>query len=70
MSYDMDMCDGITYGDGICPIRDSCKRYVFGQKALSEKYYPIWWLNPAPYEDGRCELKIKIEDEKETEKNG
>ena len=71
MSYDIDMCDGITYNGYDCPFRENCKRYVLGQKALSENYYPIYWIY-TPYENGdeKCDYQIRINDEKETEKNG
>lgn len=69
MNYDIDMCDGMTYDNGYCPFRENCKRFVLGQKALSENYYPIYWLY-TPYEDGKCELQIKMNDEKENQKNG
>lgn len=64
MSYDMDLCDGMTNDNGYCPFRNNCKRFVLGQKALSENYYPIYWLY-TPYEDGKCELQIKMKDEKD-----
>lgn len=68
MSYDMDMCDGMTYDNGYCPFRENCKRFVLGQKALAENYYPIYWLY-TPYEDGdvKCELQIKMNNEKENQ---
>ena len=60
MSYDMDMCSG-ERKDALspCPLRDKCKRYVLGLKALSENYYPIWWIVP-PYENGKCKIFIGI----------
>ena len=64
MNYDIDMCDGMTYDNGYCPFRENCKRFVLGQKALSENYYPIYWLY-SPYDNGKCELQIKINDEKD-----
>ena len=65
MSYDMDMCSGADSRKSVpcCPLRNNCKRYVLGKKALSENFYPIWWMNNAPYENGDCELQIKITDE-------
>ena len=68
MSYDMDMCDAMIEND-YCPLRENCKRWVLGQKALMESPSHIYWIYPC-YEDGKCELQIKINDEKETEKNG
>lgn len=59
MSYDMDMCTGhrdntIT----ICPLRERCKRYILGNKAVSEHYYPIWWMLPS-YMNGECKYFIE-----------
>ena len=28
MSYDMDMCDGITYDNQICSLCNNCRRYM------------------------------------------
>ena len=41
MSYDMDMCEAITHENRLCPLREECKRFILGQKALMEDYYPI-----------------------------
>ena len=43
MSYDIDMCNGIgMYETMMCLLCAKCKRFVLGQKALDENYYPIW----------------------------
>lgn len=43
MSYDMDMCTGHRDNTTtLCPLRERCKRYVLGKKAVSERFYPIW----------------------------
>lgn len=65
MSYDIDMCDGITYDNQICPLSQNCKRFM---EVLDKGF--AWFLDYAPYEDGKCELQIKINDEKENQKNG
>lgn len=62
MSCDMDMCDGMTNDNGYCPLRNKCKRFVLGQKALMEDYYPIYWIETC-YEDGECELFIETKEE-------
>ena len=42
MNYDMDMCTGHRDdATAMCPLRDRCKRYILGKKAVSEHYYPI-----------------------------
>ena len=51
MSYDMDMCDGMTNDNGYCPLREKCKRFILGQEALIENYRQIWWIYTA-YEGG------------------
>ena len=65
MSYDIDMCDGITYDNQICHLSQNCKRFM----EKPDKGF-AWFLDYAPYENGKCELQIRINDEKETEKNG
>ena len=60
MSYDIDMCEGVAADKSSpCPLRERCKRYVLGKRAVSENYYPIWWIVP-PYENGKCEHFIEI----------
>lgn len=61
MSYDMAMCNGMTKDNGYCPLREQCKRFILGQKALMEDYYPIYWAEPC-YEDRGCELFIAIKE--------
>ena len=68
MNYDIDMCDGMV-GNDYCPLRENCKRWVLGQKALAENFPRIYWIYPC-YENGKCKLQIKINDEKENQKNG
>lgn len=59
MSYDMGMCEGVETGKSSpCPLRKKCKRFVLGRQAVSEKYYPIWWIEP-PYENGKCKTFIE-----------
>ena len=65
MSYDMDMCDGITYDNQICPLAQNCRRFM---EVLDKGW--AWFLDYAPYENGKCELQIKMNDEKENQKNG
>lgn len=60
MSYDMDMCDAMV-GNGYCPLREQCKRFILGQKALMENYPRIYWIEPC-YEDGKCELFIEVKE--------
>ena len=63
MSYDMDMCTGHRDNTiAICPLRDRCKRYILGKKALSEHYYPIWWMAPC-YMNGECKYFIEVKEE-------
>ena len=62
MSYDMDMCEAITHENRLCHLCDKCKRFILGQKALMEDYYPIYWIEPC-YEDGECELFIEVKEE-------
>ena len=70
MNYDIDMCSGVQNNWLYpCPLRENCKRFVLGKKALDENYYPIWWTKPL-YENGKCKIQIKINDEKENQKNG
>ena len=64
----MSMCDAMI-GNGYCPLRENCKRWVSGQKALMGKSPRMYWIYPC-FEDGKCELQIKINDEEDTEKNG
>ena len=64
MSYDIDMCDAMTHDNGYCPLREQCKRFILGQRALMEDYYPIYRIEPC-YEDGKCELFIKAKEETE-----
>lgn len=47
------------------PLRYNCKRFM----EEAEKGY-AWWLDFAPYGNGKCGLQIKINDEKEDKKNG
>ena len=68
MNHDMDMCDAMV-DNGYCPLRENCKRWVMGQKALMENHPRIYWIYPC-YKDGKCELQIKINDEQENQKNG
>ena len=39
MNYDIDMCDGMV-GNDYCPLRENCKRWVLGQRALAENFPP------------------------------
>lgn len=54
----MDMCDGITYDNQICPLCNNCRRYM---EVLDKGW--AWFLDYAPYENGKCELQLKINDE-------
>ena len=65
MNYDFDLCDGITSDNKMGPLRYNCKRFM----EEAEKGY-AWWLDFAPYGNGKCGLQIKINDEKEDKKNG
>lgn len=65
MNYDIDMRDGITYDDQICPLAQNCRRFM---EVLDKGF--AWFLDYAPYEDGKCEFQIKINDEKENQENG
>lgn len=59
MSYDIDMCMGAREDKSSpCPLREKCKRYILGKRAVSENYYPIWWIVP-PYENGKCKYFIE-----------
>ena len=59
MSYDMDMCTGRNDGAiAMCPLRERCKRYILGQKAMREFRYSIWWVMPA-YKNGKCYLFVE-----------
>ena len=62
MIYDIDMCDAMTHDNGYCPLRQQCKRFILGQKALMEDYHPIYWIEPC-YEDGKCELFIEVKED-------
>ena len=62
MNYDMDMCTGVIKDNDYCLLRDKCKRFILGQKALMEDYYPIYWIEPC-CEDGKCELFIEVKEE-------
>ena len=69
MIYDEDFCYG-ELDDCICPLRDNCKRYVLGEKAISEGYEPTWftdpmWFSTPRFTDNKCELQIKMNDEKD-----
>ena len=62
MSYDMDMCSG--HRDNTiapCPLMERCKRYILGWKAISEHYYPIWWILPS-YTNGECKYFIEVKE--------
>lgn len=63
MTYDMDMCTGCRI-DAIapCPLMERCKRYILGGKAISEHYYPIWWVIPS-YTNGECKYFIEVKEE-------
>ena len=62
MSYDMDMCTGHRDNAiSMCPLRDKCKRYILGKKAVSEHYYPIWWMLPS-YINGECKYFIEVKE--------
>lgn len=64
MSYDMDMCTGHRdNAASVCPLRDRCKRYILGKKAIDERYYPVWWIRPS-YVNEECNYFI------ETKKGG
>ena len=66
----MDMCDAQLGGnDELCPLRGNCKRWVFGLKAVADWYKPISWVF-SRYDRGKCEFQIKINNEKENQKNG
>lgn len=63
MNYDISMCT--RHRDNtisICPVRDKCKRYVLGRKAVSEHYHPIWWMLPS-YMNGECKYFIEVKKE-------
>lgn len=63
MNYDMDMCAGHRdNAAAMCPLRDRCKRYILGRKAVSEHYYPIWWISPS-YMNGECKYFIEVKEE-------
>lgn len=62
MSYDMDMCTGHRDNTTtLCPLRERCKRYVLGKKAVSERFYPIWWMTPS-YMNGECKFFIEAKE--------
>ena len=61
MSYDMDMCDAMTHDNGYCLLREECKRFILGQRALMVDEHPIYWIEPC-YEDGKCELFIEVKE--------
>lgn len=63
MNYDIDMCDGITYDNQICPLSQNCRRFM---EVLDKGF--AWFLDYAPYEDGKCELQIKINDDIQSDK--
>lgn len=54
------MCDGITYDNQICPLAQNCRRFM----EVLDKVF-AWFLDYAPYENGKCELQIRINDEKD-----
>lgn len=70
MSYDMSMCDAqLGNDDELCPLRGNCKRWVLGLKAVADGHKLIPWVF-SRYDRGKCELQIKINDEKENQENG
>lgn len=70
MSYDMSMCDAqLGNDDELCPLRGNCKRWVLGLKAVADGHKLIPWVF-SRYDIGKCELQIKINDEKENQENG
>lgn len=70
MSYDMSMCDAqLGSDDELCPLRGNCKRWALGLKAVADGRKFISWVSPF-YDRGKCEFQIKINDEKENQKNG
>ena len=60
MNLDFDLCDGITSDNKMCPLRYDCERFM---KQEGTGY--AWYLDYAPYENGKCELQIRINDEKD-----
>ena len=47
MNYDIDMCDGITYDNQICPLSQNCRRFM---EVLDKGF--AWFLDYASYESG------------------
>lgn len=53
MNIDITLCSGVK-----CPLKDTCKRYKTGLKAVELKLFPLWWMEPE-YKDGKCKYMMK-----------
>lgn len=51
MNTDISLCSGVG-----CAKRKQCLRYHAGVKALEDKVFPVWWLEPKP----KCEFFLKL----------
>ena len=53
MNIDITLCSGTG-----CPLKDTCKRYKTGLKAVELKLFPLWWMEP-DYNNGNCKYLRK-----------
>lgn len=74
MNHDISVCSGCIdlIGDQLqyCPLRDNCLRHSLFLLHRDGKRLGNVWQVVAEYKDGKCELQIKIKDEKENQENG
>lgn len=68
MSYDISFCTGIDSNNRLCPLHVNCKRYApYLKTSIAFKH--VSYI-AAAFNGNECKFQIKINDEKETEKNG
>ena len=48
MTFDITLCPGTG-----CPLKNKCKRYTAGVKAIELGFFPLWWMEP-DYNNGNC----------------
>lgn len=74
MNYDISVCNGCIgiIADKLqhCPLKDDCLRhYLFKLHRDGKRLGDVWQVL-AGYKDGKCDNQIKMNDEKENQKNG
>lgn len=53
MNIDLTLCPGTG-----CPLKEKCKRYTAGVKAIELGFSPLWWMEPE-YRNRTCKNLMK-----------